>query len=115
MRTAVDNPFLVLLGSLAVFSASAWIGTRLHRVLKIEESDKEEYSFVLGGTLTLLGLLVGFTFSMAVGRYDLRKSHEEQEANAIGTACGQADLLSPTDAARVRGLLRAVAESIRRP
>ena len=107
MRAAFDNPFLVLLGSLIVFSVSAWIGTRLHRVLHLGESDKENFSFVLGGTLTLLGLIVGFTFSMAVGRYDQRKSHEEQEANAIGTAHAQADLLPETDAARVRRLLRA--------
>src|SRR5215475_10995093 len=107
MRLALDNPFLVLLASLVVFSGSAWIGTRLHRVLRIEGSDDENFSFVLGGTLTLLGLIVGFTFSMAVGRYDQRKNREEQEANAIGTAYAQANLLPATDAARVRGLLRA--------
>ena len=107
MRAALDNPFFVLLGSLIVFSASAWIGTRLHRVFPIGESDNDNFSFVLGGTLTLLGLIVGFTFSMAVGRYDQRKNREEQEANAIGTAYVQADLLPATDAARVRDLLRA--------
>jgi len=42
MRAALDNPFLVLLASLIIFSASAWIGTRLHRVLQIGESDKGE-------------------------------------------------------------------------
>jgi hypothetical protein len=35
MRAALDNPFLVFLGSLIIFSASAWIGTRLHHVLRI--------------------------------------------------------------------------------
>jgi hypothetical protein len=110
MRAALNNPFLVLLGSLIVFSVSAWIGTRLHRLLQIEESDQESFSFVLGGTLTLLGLIVGFTFSMAVGRYDQRKSREEQEANAIGTAYAQADLLSPSDATGVRALLRVYAD-----
>src|SRR5215469_3309008 len=110
MRAALNNPFLVLLGSLIVFSVSAWIGTRVHRLLQIGESDQENFSFVLGGTLTLLGLNVGFTFSMAVGRYDQRKAREEQEANAIGTAHALADLLSATDAARVRGLLRAYVE-----
>jgi hypothetical protein len=29
----------------------------------------------------LLGLIIGFTFSMAVGRYDQRKNYEEEEAN----------------------------------
>ena len=35
-------------------------------------------------TLTLLGLIIGFSFSMATTRYDLRKTYEEAEANAIG-------------------------------
>ena len=37
-------------------------------------------------TLTLLGLLIGFSFLMAISRYDLRKNYEEAEANAIGVA-----------------------------
>jgi hypothetical protein len=43
---------------------------------------------------------------MAVSRYDLRKSYEEAEANAIGTEWVRADLLPATDAAKVRRLLR---------
>jgi hypothetical protein len=35
----------------------------------------------------------GFTFSMAVGRYDRRNTYEETEANAIGTEYLRADLL----------------------
>jgi hypothetical protein len=34
---------------------------------------------------TLLGLIIGFTCSMATGRYEQRKNYEEAEANAIGT------------------------------
>jgi hypothetical protein len=69
------------------------------------EGDIEDFNLVLGGTLTLLGLIIGFTFSMAVSRYDLRKNYEEQEANAIGTEFVRADLLPPADAAKVRALL----------
>jgi hypothetical protein len=43
--------------------------------------------------LTLLALIIGFSFSMAVSRYDQRKSYEEAEANAIGTEYARADLL----------------------
>ena len=89
MRAALDNPFVVLLGSLVVFSASAWIGTRLRHLLRIGESDWENFSFVLGGTLTLLGLIVGFTFSMAVGRYDQRKGREEQRLTRSGRHMGR--------------------------
>src|ERR1700743_1853061 len=53
----------------------------------------------------MLGLIIGFTFSMAVSRYDLRKAYEEAEANAIGTEFVRSDLLPAADAARVRGLL----------
>jgi hypothetical protein len=60
---------------------------------------------VQGATLTLLGLIIGFTFSMALGRYDQRKNYEEEEANAIGTEYLRADLLPAADAAKVRSLL----------
>jgi hypothetical protein len=54
----------------------------------------------------LLGLIIGFTFSMAVTRYDQRKSDEAAEANAIGTEFARAGLLAPSEAAKVRVLLR---------
>jgi hypothetical protein len=56
--------------------------------------------------LTLLGLIIGFSFSMATGRYDQRKNFEEAEANAIGTEYVRADLLPADEASRVRALLR---------
>jgi hypothetical protein len=40
---------------------------------------------VPAATLTLLGLIIGFSFSMAINRYDQRKNYEEAEVNAIGT------------------------------
>ena len=61
---------------------------------------------MLGATLTLLSLLIGFSFSMAVSRYDQRKNYEEAEANAIGTDYVRADLLPAVDAARVHELLK---------
>ena len=57
-------------------------------------------------TLTLLALLIGFSFSMAISLYDQRKNYEEAEANAIGTEFGRADLLPAGDSAKVRDLLR---------
>jgi hypothetical protein len=102
-----DYPVVILVVSFLLFWASTWIGARFRsRRPTGEEGKDDDFSFVLGGTLTLLGLLIGFTFSMAVGRYDLRKNLEEQEANAIGTEYLRADLLPDADAARVRGLLR---------
>jgi hypothetical protein len=56
-------------------------------------------------TLTLLGLIIGFTFSMAIARYDLRQTYEEAEANAIGTEFLRADLLPSKTAESIKGLL----------
>src|SRR6201999_692859 len=56
-------------------------------------------------TFTLLALVIAFSLSMAVGRYDQRKNYEEEEANAIGTAFLRADLLPAADAATIRLLL----------
>jgi hypothetical protein len=57
-------------------------------------------------TLTLLSLLVGFSFSMAISRRDQRKNLEEAESNTIGTEYLWADLLAPADRAKVRELLK---------
>lgn len=67
---------------------------------------RSDYSVIVGATLTLLGLLIGFTFSMATTRYDLRKSLEEEEANAIGTEYARLDFLPAEDASRLQSLLR---------
>ena len=67
----------------------------------------EHLGGVLGAGLTLLALIIGFSFSMAVSRYDQRKNYEEAEANAIGTEFARAGLLPPESASKVRELLRA--------
>lgn len=56
-------------------------------------------------TLTLLALIIGFTFSMAINRHDQRELFEEGEANAIGTEYLRTDLLSPKAAAATKDLL----------
>jgi hypothetical protein len=73
--------------------------------LNVDAEAREDFGVVQTSTLTLLALIVGFTFSMALGRYDQRKNYEEAEANAIGTEHVRADLLPPADATKVRTLL----------
>jgi uncharacterized membrane protein len=105
----VRNPFifprLVFLITFVVLWAGAWLGGRLRRH-ELKEEDRGDYNLVVGATLTLLGLIIGFSFSMALERYDQRKNYEAAEANAIGTEYVRADLLPEADAARVRDLLR---------
>ena len=101
------NPFVVFIVSFIVLWLSALLGDLLRKRMRpLAEEERSDFGLALTGTLTLLGLLIGFTFSMAVTRYDQRKNYEEAEANAIGTEYVRADLLPAADAARVRELLR---------
>jgi hypothetical protein len=91
--------------SLFVLWLSAYVGTLLRRRKPLAGEDREDFGFVQAAALTLLGLIIGFSFSMAIGRYDQRRNYEEAEANAIGTEFVRAGLLPPSDAARVRAQL----------
>ena len=102
-----DYPLLVFVITFFVLSLSVPIGAKcLRKLRKWDESKREDFGIILGATLTLLALIVGFSFSMAVSRYDQRKDYEEAEANAIGTEYVRADLLPAADAAKVRALLK---------
>ena len=61
---------------------------------------------VPAAVLTLLGLLLGFTFAMAISRHDTRRELVVQEANSIGTTVRRAQLLPEPQAANVSRLLR---------
>jgi len=100
------RPLLLLAVSFVVLWLSAWVGAVGFKRLKSHIAElHDDFNVVQGGTLTLLGLIIGFTFSMALTRYDQRKNYEEEEANAIGTEYVRADLLPQADAAKVRALL----------
>jgi hypothetical protein len=107
MSNLTDYPLLVFVVSFVVL----WLATQfgagvLKRWRKLEQDAHEDFGVILAATLTLLGLIIGFSFSMATSRYDQRKNLEEAEANAIGTEYIRADLLPAAEAAKVRALLR---------
>lgn len=102
-----DHPFPLLGISLLIFWISAWAGASIHRYCgNLTEDSRKDLTFVLGAALTLLGLIIGFTFSMALNQYDQRRSYELEEANTIGTEYSRADLLPAEQGAKVRSLLQ---------
>jgi hypothetical protein len=102
-----NYPLLVLALTFLLLWVAAWAGARASRGQKrLSEALRVDFGTILAASLTLLGLVIGFSFSMATGRYDLRKSYEEAEANAIGTEYVRADLLAPAQASQVRELLK---------
>ncbi len=103
----MNFPVLVFLVSFVGLWLSEWAGASFRKEQpKLEKDEREDFNLIAAATLTLLGLIIGFTFSMAISRYDQRKSGEEAETNAISTEYRRADLLIGADAAKVRMLLR---------
>jgi len=103
----LDQPLLVFIVSLVGMGLAAWIGGSFSQGLQEQTSEvRSAFGVIQTATLTLLGLIVAFTFSMALNRYDQRKNLEEEEANAIGTEYFRADLLPGVDPAKLRQLLR---------
>jgi hypothetical protein len=108
MTALRDYPLLVFALTFVVLWLSELAGSILFRRRgSADDGGREYFGLIIAAALTLLGLIIGFSFSMATSRYDQRKNLEEAEANAIGTEYVRADFLPAADAARVRTLLRA--------
>lgn len=106
MTPVLDHAFLFFFVTVALQWGAAYVGDFLRRRLAREAEEKrEDFDLVRAATLTLLGLIIGFTFQMAITRYDQRKTYEREEANAIGTEYLRADLLPAEDADKVRASL----------
>ena len=102
----LNYPRVFFLLSLVVLWLAAKAGASFRRRRPLKDDEREDFGVVQAAALTLLALIIGFSFSMATARYDLRKSYEEGEANAIGTEYVRAGLLPPADATRVRAQLK---------
>ncbi len=108
MSLLLDHPlglFALSLPGLWVVAFGGYFAQKVARPLRREEQD--EFKTVQGATLTLLALIVGFTFAMSVSRYDLRMNLEESEANAIGTEIFRAQLLPAASRTALEQALRA--------
>lgn len=107
MSTILRYPFVILALSLVGLWLSVQFGALLaQRLHPLTEEERQDLDLVISSGLTLLALIIGFSFAMAVSRYDLRKGYEEEEANAIGTEYVRADLLPAAEAAKVKQLLK---------
>jgi hypothetical protein len=90
-----------------VFSLSVWFGNAVLSRYRTKDSEtSQDLGVIQTATLTLLALIIGFTFSMAIDRHDQREVLEESEANAIGTEYLRADLLAPAAANKTKELLK---------
>jgi hypothetical protein len=102
----VDHPAVVFVVCFVLLFLSTRLGAAIkRRGPPLEKEFHDDVSNILGSTLTLSALIISFTFSMAINRYDERKILEEQEANSIGTEYLRSDLFPAAQAEKVRSSL----------
>lgn len=104
--------FLIAIILLALMLIAIFLGGALGKrwLGKESEESKSQANAVQGSLLGLLALLLGFTFSLSLGRFDQRSVEVVNEANAIGTAWLRTDLVSDVRRDMAKGLLRRYAE-----
>lgn len=106
MKYIIDHPFAAFAFTFFVCAASVWFGNAVLRKYRTRDSETaSDLGIIQTATLTLLGLIIGFTFSMAIDRHDQREVLEESEANAIGAEYLRSDLLPTASASAVKVLL----------
>lgn len=104
---AVPGPLLgaIVLASLML---AAVLGYLLRAVASIGRRDPGadgQEGYIVSAVLGLLALLMGFTFALAVDRFEARRALVLEEANAIGTTYLRAQLLNEPHRQRISGLL----------
>ncbi|WP_034456757.1 hypothetical protein [Buttiauxella noackiae] len=106
MSMLLGHPFFLFITLLIILPLASALGVYcLQRKGQLDEDTLKDFGVVQAATLTLLALLIGFSFSNAVGLYDQRKNSESEEANAIGTEYLRIDLLSAKNVTTARSEL----------
>jgi hypothetical protein len=91
---------------IAVLAGSVAVGVLVGRAMRDRPGTRHETAGVVQGALLgLVGLLLAFGLSMAVGRYESRRALVVQEANDIGTTYLRAQLLAEPERSRSIALL----------
>ena len=107
MQFLLNHPLLFCpVAVLFLFAGSlsgSWIRARRTEAI---ERNSSSFKTLESAVLGLLALLLGFSFAMAVNRYDLRKQLEIEEANAIGTTWLRTDTLAEPARSTERQLLK---------
>ena len=90
---------LLLVAMIAARELGGWLHPRLSGSGKTDSEEATDKGMLVSAVLGLLALLIAFTFSLSLTRYDERRKIVVEEANDIGTAEMRVRLLaSPHDA-----------------
>jgi hypothetical protein len=77
----------------AALIGAALLGWRLRHRSGDDKAASEQEGYILGAVSGLLALLIGFTFSLAIDRFDTRRDRVLEDAQAIQAAYLKAQIL----------------------
>ena len=109
----LDNTPILAIGILLLVSLvlaglfGAWLQKRHAQRRSGPEKDDDGgmEGYIISAALALLGLLLGFTFALAVDRFETRRALVLQESNAIGTAYLRSQALAEPHRSRMSKVL----------
>jgi uncharacterized membrane protein SirB2 len=107
------HPLLIFSGCFAVLIILAWLGYLLGNRWRSASSvgNSHYLSQVIPSTvLALLSLILAFTFSLAISRFENRRQLAIDEANAIGTTYLRATTLRPPYDRHITALIKSYLE-----
>ncbi len=93
--------FVILIVALEI---GYWLGRRVRS--NTDDTARSQAGTIESAVIGLLALLLAFTMSMAIARYDTRRQLVVDEANAIGTTYLRAKILPPIYRIEIANLLR---------
>ncbi|WP_373998116.1 hypothetical protein [Bdellovibrio bacteriovorus] len=96
--------WVIFVGLIVFFTAVSLLSHFI--ASKKNKADAGSTEFLSTTILGLLALLLGFTFSMAISRFDTRSSLVLKESNTIGTAYLRTDLFPQDQVQEYRRLLK---------
>jgi len=99
--------------SMLVASLVGYGVRRIERRLTVrtEKPEHSQESYLVGGMIGIMALLLAFSFSIALDRFDERRHLVVQEANAIGTSYLRAQMLDEPHRGRLSSLLVAYTDN----
>jgi len=102
------DPLLVCMTLMVLLFAAAEVGFLAMKRQRpgSEKVENADIALILGAALTLLALMLGFTYAMSQGRFETRRQLVIDEANAIGTTYLRAQTLPEPWSSEIQDLLR---------
>jgi len=92
-------------GLVIAYAAGSWIRHRRPPAAAGDDAAANYDGYIVSGMLGLLALLLGFTFGLAVDRFDARREQVVSESNAIGTTYLRAQIFPESHRDELSGLL----------